>query len=251
MPYAHHIEIRNKILSAFKSAKMTRKEMAEKFNVSLTTIYNYWREYDVNGDIPLTCCQQAQLEMVKRVKQLMKEHPDSTHSEMHQFYNKNRKTKVSHYAISCALSALDFSKKQRIKKKTSKRYNESLVKLEHLIKQNPDASAIATWKFHNKNRKTKINYHEVLRIRRNLGCPRKLKIKPKQEILTALQEKTIVHIDKQPTKMLVKIAKKITTDFNNNISNDLSFVFDQIMVKIKQRMSKDGFVKFRKSLKRP
>ncbi len=115
-PYS--LDLRIKIINAYKNKEGTQEEIAEMFSVGLATVRRYWRKYQRDGDLKLTVHRHGPLpelsgEKLTRVKQLVLQHADSTLDELCKFYNKNRKVKVGRSMMWRACKKLGFKVKKK------------------------------------------------------------------------------------------------------------------------------------------
>jgi len=116
-PYS--IDLRTKIVNAYKNKKATQGEIAEMFGVGLATVGRYWQDYCKKGEVKLTMHRHGPLpelsgNKLEKVKQLVISNPDATLDELCKYYNKNRKTKVGRSMMWRACKKLGF----RVKKKS-------------------------------------------------------------------------------------------------------------------------------------
>lgn len=115
-PYS--LDLRTKIVIAYKNEEGSQTEIAERFNVGLSTVGRYWREYCRTGKIYITVHRHGPLpelsdDKLKRVRQLVLEHPDATLDELCKYYNKNRKIKVGRSMMWRACKNLGFKVKKK------------------------------------------------------------------------------------------------------------------------------------------
>jgi len=116
-PYS--LDLRTKIVNAYKNKEGTQEEIAEMFGVGLATVRRYWRKYRSDGNLKLTIHRHGPLpelsgEKLERVKQLVLQHADATLDELCKYYNRKRKIKVGRSMMWRACKKLGF----RVKKKS-------------------------------------------------------------------------------------------------------------------------------------
>ena len=115
-PYS--LDMRTKIVIAYKNKEGKQSEIAERFSVGLATVGRYWREYCRTRKIKLTVHRHGPLpelsgNKLEKVKQLVIKHADATLDELCKYYNKNRKIKVGRSMMWRACKMLDFKVKKK------------------------------------------------------------------------------------------------------------------------------------------
>lgn len=115
-PYS--LDLRTKIVIAYKNKEGSQTEIAERFNVGLATVGRYWREYCRKGIVKLTVHRHGPLpelsgNKLEKVKQLVIKHADATLDELCKYYNRNRKIKVGRSMMWRACKRLGFNVKKK------------------------------------------------------------------------------------------------------------------------------------------
>ena len=118
MAKSYSLDLRTKIVIAYQNEEGTQAEIAERFNVALSTMKKFWREYCIIGEIKSTVHRHGPLpelsgKKLERIKQLVLKHPDATLDELCKYYNKNRKTKVGRSMMWRACKTLGFKVKKK------------------------------------------------------------------------------------------------------------------------------------------
>jgi len=115
MASSYSLDLRTKIIAAYKNKEGTQVEIAESFDVSLSSVRRYWREYCRTGEIKLTVHRHGPLPELSlaRVNQLVIKHADATLDELCRHYNKNRKIKVGISMMWRACKILGFKVKKK------------------------------------------------------------------------------------------------------------------------------------------
>jgi len=119
MTQAYSLDLRAKIIEAYKNNEGTQKEIAGRFKVGIATVGRYWQKYTKKGTVELTIyCHGPKPVLsgnkLERVKELVISRPDATLEELCRLYNKNRKIKVGKSMMGRACQKLGF----RFKKKS-------------------------------------------------------------------------------------------------------------------------------------
>ena len=119
MAHPYSLDLRTKIVNAYKNKEGTQKEIAKIFGVGLATVCRYWQKYLRKGEVKLTTHRHGPLpelsgDKLERVKQLVITHPDATLDELCKYYNRSRKIKVGRSMMWRACKKLGF----RVKKKS-------------------------------------------------------------------------------------------------------------------------------------
>ena len=85
MPTAYSLDLRVRILHDCQN-DIKRPEIAKKYSVSLSSVYNFRKQYnDTNSLAPRTCQRGRKLKLApyeQEVRQLVVEHPDATLVEL-------------------------------------------------------------------------------------------------------------------------------------------------------------------------
>lgn len=118
MSQPYSLDLRTKIVLAYKNKEGTQKEIAKRFSVGIATVGRYWQSYCKTGEVKLTAHRHGPLpeltdEKLERVKQLILAHADATLDELCKHYNKNRKIKVGISMMWRACKALGFKVKKK------------------------------------------------------------------------------------------------------------------------------------------
>ena len=118
MAGSYSLDLRTKIIIACKSKGKTQTEIADNFNVGLSTVGRYWRGYCKTGEIKLTAHRHGPLpelsgSKLEKVKQLVLKHADATLDELCKHYNKSRKIKVGRSMMWRACKTLGFKVKKK------------------------------------------------------------------------------------------------------------------------------------------
>ncbi len=115
-PYS--LDLRTKIINAYKNKEGTQKEIAKIFGVGLATVCRYWQKHCQKKDLSFAIRRHGPLpelsgNKLERVKQLVITHPDATLDELCKYYNRNRKIKVGRSMMWRACKKLGFKVKKK------------------------------------------------------------------------------------------------------------------------------------------
>ena len=115
-PYS--IDLRIRAVKAYEEGNHTQMEIAKLYNLGLTTLIRYWKQYKATGNVAPIPYQRGRKPAVNekemcRIKELVLKRPDSSLRELCNRYNVNRNKKIGITIMFRAICALGFRRKKK------------------------------------------------------------------------------------------------------------------------------------------
>jgi len=117
MPAPYSNDLRERVISAYKDGKARQSEIAERYNISESTLKRYWRRYKSEGHCKAILGNKGRKPLIKekeaqKVRDLVARYPTATLKELLHHYNRNRKHKIHLITLHRALKRLNIRRKK-------------------------------------------------------------------------------------------------------------------------------------------
>ena len=118
MPCAYSLDLRERVVAAAQAERLTQPELARRFRVSETTVYNWLRRVRETGSVaarPHGGGQDPSVDARGAVvlRELVRAQNDRTLAELIELYHERTSVRLSLSALWRALGRLELSRKKR------------------------------------------------------------------------------------------------------------------------------------------
>ena len=119
MPVPYSVDLRERIVSAYANGEGSQQEIADKYEVSKVSVYRYWRQHELSGDVSPVLGAGGRPSRIdesglEALKLLVEGQPDITLAELvKQYAGRKRANKVGKSVLQRALINLGFRRKKK------------------------------------------------------------------------------------------------------------------------------------------